>query len=123
MSDSATVPFDGEVVEEAAGSHDIAEEGLWEALAAVQELADRHVGVDGLVYEWRGSFRDDPLLARTPDEWRLVVETRVWRDFADRCGLDRTTLRAVMAVHAAHVDERHDADELPLGDPLVLARP
>lgn len=123
MRDSPTVPFDERIVVEAAASHDLSAAELWDALQAVQALADRHVGVDGLVYEWRGSFPDDPVVDRTPDEWRLVVETRVWRDFADRCDLDRATLRAVMAVHAAHVDQLLDADELPLGDPLVLARP
>lgn len=123
MSDSSSTPFDDGVVAEAAATHDLPVSDLRDALEGVQELADRHIGVDGLVYDWRGSFREDPLVDRTADEWRLVVETGVWRDFADRCDLDRATLRAVMAVHAAHVDARIDADELPLGDPMVLARP
>jgi hypothetical protein len=123
MTGDVPLPFDDALVEEHAVQHDLALADLREALRAVQATAGRHVGVDGLVYEWRGAFAEDPLVARSPEVWELVVETRVWRDFAERCDLDRRSLRAVMAVHAAHVEASHDPADLPLGDPMVLARP
>ena len=66
MSEDVPLPFDDALVEEHAVQHDLAPADLREALRAVQATADRHVGVDGLVYEWRGAFAEDPLVARSP---------------------------------------------------------
>jgi len=117
-------PFDRELIVAVAGEFDLPPARLVAHLVAVQDLADHHDGVDGLVYEWRTTPGDDPLFGRTPDRWELVVDARVWRDFADRLDLDDGGLRAVMAVHDRQL-RRFAADRedtIGIGEPMVLAR-
>ncbi|MFC7154890.1 hypothetical protein ACFQPA_05400 [Halomarina halobia] len=124
MPDALDGAFDAAVVARIADAEDLSVDALWDGLRAVQDAAARHVGIDGLVYEWRTAFREDPLVARTPEAYALLVEPRVWDDFADRCGFDDRIRGAVMAVHDAQVrrDVAARDDELLGGEPLLLAR-
>jgi len=120
----APAPFDPELVVAVAEEFDLPPAGLVAGLIAVQELADRHAGVDGLVYEWRTTPGGDPLYGRTPDRWELVVDAAVWRDFADQLDIDESRLRAAMAVHERQL-RRFAADRqerIGIGEPMVLAR-
>lgn len=120
-----TLAFDGALLGAVAERHDTDPGALSAALETLQEAAERHIGVDGLVYDWRNAFPEDPVLERRPDAYELVVEPRVWREFGERCGFEEATLRAVMAVHAGQVqrnaEERGDGP-LPMGEPILLVR-
>ena len=120
-----TLAFDGAVLESAADRHATDSEALAAVLETLQAAAERHIGVDGLVYDWRNAFPEDPVLERRPDAYELVVDPRVWREFGERCGFEDDTLRAVMAVHAEQV--KHNAEQrgdgpLPVGEPMLLVR-
>jgi len=115
--------FDSEVVAAVATEYDLSVADLEEALRDLQELVAGHAevgGVDGLVYEWRRSYRRDPLVERTPDRYYLAVEGRVWADFDDRLGFDETLGGAVREGHARTV--RAAVDDPERGVPLVLVR-
>jgi hypothetical protein len=117
--------FDADLLERVADDRPVSRGALADALERLQTTAERHIGVDGLVYDWRHAFENDPVLARHPDAYELVVEPRVWRDFADRCGFDEDALRAVMAVHARQVRRNAEARgeaPLPMGEPMLLVR-
>lgn len=117
-------PFAPELVAGVADEFDLPSARLVAHLVAVQDLAEHHDGVDGLVYEWRTTPGGDPLFGRTPDRWELVVDARVWRDFADRLDIGEESLRAVMAVHERQFRRfAADREERPgIGEPMVLAR-
>ncbi|PSQ01857.1 hypothetical protein BRC94_02595 [Halobacteriales archaeon QS_5_70_17] len=113
-------PFPPETVERVAAERGRAAPSLADAVRGVQAVAERYVGVDGLVYEWRSTFPTDPLVARTETAYVLRVDPDVWADFGEHAGLGEDALAGVRAVHAA-VAEGYDADAA--GEPLVLARP
>lgn len=113
------------MIEAAAERHDVDSDALSAALETLQEAAERHIGVDGLVYDWRNAFPEDPVLERRPDAYELVVDPRVWREFGERCGFEDSTLRAVVAVHADQVQrnaEQRGDGPLPMGEPMLLVR-
>lgn len=117
--------FDADLLEEVADERPVSRGELVDALERLQATAERHIGVDGLVYDWRNAFETDPVLARRPAAYELMVEPRVWRDFADRCGFAEDTLQAVMAVHAGQVRRNAEARgeaPLPMGEPMLLVR-
>ena len=120
-----TLAFDGDVVGAVAEDHGVERGALVAALERLQTAAEHHIGVDGLVYDWRNAFPEDPVLERRPDAYELVVEPRVWREFGDRCGFEEATLRAVMAVHAdqlqRNAEQRGDGPP-PMGEPMLLVR-
>jgi hypothetical protein len=116
-------PFDGDVLAAVA-----AETGFdADALAALVERHGEYVrgyeavgGVDGLVYEWRQSFFEDPLDAQDPETYYLAVPRRVWADFGERMDLSDAELDALRAVH----DRQFRAERgEPEGEALVLAKP
>lgn len=120
--------FDDETIAAVAAEHDVAPAALRAALRDHQSLVREHRGVggvDGLVYEWRTSFREDPLLGRDGAAYLLAVEERVWADFAERMDCPAATLAAVRAVHARHVAARvgDEGDRPPSvtdREPMVL---
>lgn len=118
--DSLPAPVPDETVERVAADRGIATASLADAVRGVQAAAERYVGVDGLVYEWRTSFPTDPLVARTDAAYVLRVDPDVWADFADHADIEDGALAAVKAVHAAVADEYGDGGGT--GEPLVLAR-
>lgn len=95
-------PFDPDALSAVATEFDRPVSDLRELLERHQRRVRAHVevgGVDGLVYEWRQSFRTDPLVERRGDAYYLAVPVRVWADFADRLGYADGERRAVEAVH------------------------
>lgn len=115
--------FDSEVVSAVADEYDLPVADLEDALTELQNLVAGHAevgGVDGLVYEWRRSYRRDPLVERTPDRYYLAVDGRVWTDFDDRLDLDGGLGNAVREVHARTL--RQATDDPERGVPIVFDR-
>ncbi|WP_435181968.1 hypothetical protein [Halorussus sp. AFM4] len=83
--------------------------------AFVRDLPD--VGVDGLVYEYRTQFHQDPLVTQDATAYYLSVRGHVWDEFADRMGLSDEELAELREAHAeqfaAHVGE-------PAGDEAMI---
>jgi hypothetical protein len=73
-------------------------------------------GVEDLVYEWRTRYRD-PLLARRPEAYYLMLPPDVWEEFDTVLEYDDPVLQALRAVHTRRthrdLDERSTS---PLGD-------
>ena len=90
--------------------------------AAVAEYPG--VTVDGLVYEWRQAFADDPLVERTPTAWVLRVPERVWGDVTDRAGVRDDLKPALRALHGTETPEGVEDEEPADADrvTLVLSR-
>ncbi|NIB99462.1 hypothetical protein [Halobacterium sp. R2-5] len=111
-------PFDDETVAHVAAGSGVATEALREAAEDVQATIGDYPGltVDGLVYEWRQAFRDDPLVERRPDAWVLSVPERVWVDVCERAEISEETAAALAALYATEVEGERD------GVPLVLLR-
>lgn len=115
--------FDPDLVEAAAEKHGLPVADVEAALDDVQGLVAGHRevgGVDGLVYEWRTTYRRDPLVERTPARYYLAVEHRVWEDFERRLGLPEAVADAVRAVHARAFRAATAPPEH--GVPMVLER-
>jgi hypothetical protein len=97
--------------------------------AALRRLVERHQryvhdleavgGVDGLVYEWRQSPFEDPLVEQDATVYYLAVPGRVWRDFGERMGLGADDLAALRAVHDR---QYRDAVGDPDAEPLILSK-
>ena len=117
-------PFGRDAVRDIAEVYGVDERALADAAASVQAAVGNYPGasVDGLVYEWRQAFADDPLVERTPTRWVLLVPERVWRDLCERGGV-RDDLRPVLAaLHASASVEERTSEEDDERVPLVLAR-
>jgi hypothetical protein len=79
-----------------------------------RELVARHqqgvrdldgVTVDGLVYEYRTQFHQDPLVTQDETAYFLSVRGHVWEEFGDRMGLDDGELERLKEIH----DEQFEA--------------
>ena len=121
-----TGPFERDTVDRVASTFGVSESELASAAGSVQVAVDDYPGttVDGLVYEWRQAFREDPLVERTPARWVLRVPERVWNDLCNRAGV-RDSLRAPLAsLHAtaADSDETAAVDDDVERVTLVLGR-
>jgi len=119
-------PFEDETVSRVADTLGVRESSLAEGARSMQAAVADYPGVsvDGLVYEWRQAFADDPLVERTPTAWVLRVPERVWRDVTDRAGVRDDVKPALRALHGTETpdgveeDEPDDADRVT----LVLSR-
>ncbi len=111
------LPFDDQTVARVAADNDVTEAALREAAASVQAMLADYPGrsIDGLVYEWRQAFRDDPLVERRPDAWILRVPERVWADVRERAGVPDDVEDALVALYATEADGED-------GVALVIAR-
>jgi len=111
-------PFDDETISRVAADSGVATETLREAAEDVQATIGDYPGltVDGLVYEWRQAFRDDPLVDRRPDAWVLSVPERVWVDVYERADIGEETAAALAALYATEIEGERE------GVPLVLLR-
>lgn len=96
-------PFERDTVSRVASTVGVREADLAEAAASLQAAVDDYPGrtVDGLVYEWRQAFREDPLVERTQSRWVLRVPERVWRDLCERAGVRDDLRSALTALHGA----------------------
>ncbi|MCD2204480.1 hypothetical protein [Halobacterium sp. KA-6] len=112
------LPFDDETVARVAADSGVTETALRDAAESVQATLADYPGrsVDGLVYEWRQAFRDDPLVERRPDAWILRVPERVWVDVRERADVPDDVQNALVALYATETDETED------GVALVIAR-
>jgi hypothetical protein len=80
-------------------------------------------GVDGLVYEWRTTFHEDPLVETTDRAYYLDPGERTWGDFADRLDLSDETRATVRAVHRQAFVAAVDAGTAErAAAPMVLTR-
>ena len=119
-------PFDDQTVSRVADTLGVREADLAESARSVQAAISDYPGVsvDGLVYEWRQAFADDPLVERTPTAWVLRVPERVWRDVTNRAGVRDDVEPALRALHGTETPddveetEPEDADRMT----LVLSR-
>jgi hypothetical protein len=111
------LPFDDQTVARVAADSDVTEVELREAAESVQATLADYPGrsVDGLVYEWRQAFRDDPLVERRPDAWLLRVPERVWTDVRGRADVSHDVEDALVALYATETDGED-------GVALVIAR-
>jgi len=128
--------FDRDIIQAVAEETGCASPTVDTALVALQQYVSGYEavgGVDGLVYEWRQSFREDPLVERTAHAYYLIVPAAVWSDVADRLDLEAVALESIMAVHARQFLRAHpqalEADptdtelETQSRAPLILVQP
>ncbi|MCD2199430.1 hypothetical protein LPA44_05900 [Halobacterium sp. KA-4] len=110
--------FDDETVARVASDSGVPEPALREAVESVQATLDDFPSrsVDGLVYEWRQAFRDDPLVERRPDTWILRVPERVWVDIRERADVPDDLVDALVSLYETEADATED------GVALVIAR-
>lgn len=64
------------------------------------------LSVDGLVYEYRTQFHEDPLVDQTGTAYYLSVRSHVWAEFAERLGVGDDELARLKAIHAERFRER-----------------
>jgi hypothetical protein len=92
-------------------------------------LAERHqqgvrnldsVTVDGLVYEYRTQFHQDPLVTQDGTAYYLSVRGHVWDEFADQLDLSNDELANLKEIHAEQfaASVGGEADQ----DALILAK-
>lgn len=101
-------PFAVVDVAAVAATHGVSAEVVREGLAAHQRLARRHRDVDGLVFEYRVEFREQPVLARGDGAYYLAVPPRVWPEFAARLDVGEAVVAAVKAVHERAATDHRD---------------
>jgi len=106
-------PFDDQTVTRVADTLGVRQSVLAEAAESVQAAVAEYPGVsvDGLVYEWRQAFADDPLVERTPTTWVLRVPEHVWRDVTDRAGVRDDVAPALRALHGTETPDGVEASE------------
>jgi hypothetical protein len=106
-------PFDDRTVSQVADTLGVREADLAESVRSVQTAIDDYPGVsvDGLVYEWRQAFADDPVAERTPTAWVLRVPERVWQDVTNRAGVRDDVEPALRALHGTETPEGVEDDE------------
>ncbi|GAA0265927.1 hypothetical protein [Halobacterium noricense] len=112
------LPFDDETVARVAADSGVTEAKLREAATSVQATLADYPGrsIDGLVYEWRQAFRDDPLVERRPDAWILRVPERVWVDVRERADVPDDVEDTLTTLYATETDGKAD------GVVMVIAR-
>lgn len=119
-------PFDDQTVSRVAATLGVRESVLAESARSVQAAISDYPGVsvDGLIYEWRQAFADDPVVERMPTAWVLRVPERVWNDVTNRAGVRDDVEPALRALHGTETPE--DVKEDEPGDAervtLVLSR-
>ena len=118
-------PFDDRTVSRVADTLGVSERDLTASVRDVQAAIADYPGVtvDGLVYEWRQAFAEDPLAERTPTTWVLRVPERVWWDVTNRAGVRDDVEPALRALHGtatpADIENDETADDRVT---LVLSR-
>lgn len=120
-------PFDADILASVAGSHDVTEHQLREALKTLHAHVESFSGVEELVHDWRKGLPYDPLVTRTAETYYLVFLPTVWEEFAEQLDWKETTLEAVRAVHerqARRAARRrgNTVDPYEGAAPLVISR-
>ncbi|NHN49719.1 hypothetical protein G9464_19295 [Halostella sp. JP-L12] len=116
--------FDDDSVASAAASTDRSPEELRDLVERHQAGMRDNPGIDGLVYEWRKTLREDPLLFADGDAYYVALPRRIWRQFATAHGLSDEEFEALLAVHDDAVRDaaagREDADLGKLDDDVAM---
>jgi hypothetical protein len=113
--------FDSGGIEAVARDRGLAPEAVRDLIRDHQLAVRRLPGVDDLVYEWRRTFPQDPLVDRRADAYYLALPRHVWPEFGT--GLSDGELRALRAAHERQFGTEFGVDELAARDPMVLTRP
>lgn len=94
-------PFDAETVSTVAAASGCSPTRLATLVVDHQALVGRYTSVSGWVYELRGAFPTDPLVARTATAHYLLVAPSVWAEFAAALDVDPDggAARALREVH------------------------
>lgn len=114
--------FDDAIVADVAHERDLDPSALRALVRRHQEAVRSLPGADGLVYEWRKAFADDPLLERRPDAYFLALPGHVWPEFASTLDADGEALAALRDVHERLV-RRELGDVLDDREAMLLVRP
>jgi broad specificity phosphatase PhoE len=102
MSDDTPL-FADDTVESAAADAGVAP-GELRALIERHQTGMRELpGIDELVYEWRKTLREDPLLFADTEAYYVAVARRIWRQFADAHDMTDAEFEALLSVHDAAV--------------------
>ncbi|QIB72789.1 hypothetical protein G3I44_05540 [Halogeometricum borinquense] len=117
--------FDGDVIARVAREMSIEEATLREAIAEHQRGVRSLPGVEDIVYEWRRTLPQEPLIARRTDAYFLVVNPAVWQEFIDALGLSENESDALRTVHDVQLIESVGEDAVPADgrEAIVLTRP
>ncbi|WP_135819608.1 hypothetical protein [Halostella litorea] len=127
MSDSPAF-FADERVRSAAADAGVDADDLRALLSRHQEGMSDLPGVDGLVYEWRTTLREDPLAFADGEAYYVALPRRIWRQFADHHDMSDAEFEAVLSVHeatarAAAPDDGGDGPaSLDDGHPMALLK-
>jgi hypothetical protein len=117
--------FDEDVLRRAATETGFDLTALRSLIRRQQEMVRELPGVEDIVYEWRRTLPRSPLVERRPDAYYLVVEARIWAEYAEALSLSPAELDALRAVHRAQLVTTVGADAVAGDDrePFVLTRP
>ena len=115
-------PFEDRVIAAVAEEYDVSTATLRALVRRHQELVRRLPGVDDIVYEWRRSFPNDPVVERRPDVYFLSVPATVWPEYVSALALDDNEAALLCAVHEAQFEA--SVGGMPSGDrnAMVLTR-
>ena len=116
--------FDDDGVASAAAGTDRLPAELCDLIERHQAGMRDNPGIDGLVYEWRKTLREDPLLFADADAYYVALPRRIWRQFADAHDLTDDEFEALLSVHDDAVRtaaaDREDADLGKLDDDCAM---
>jgi hypothetical protein len=102
MSDDSPLFADGTVASAAADA-DMTPDELGTLIERHQAGMRESPGIDELVYEWRKTLREDPLLFADTEAYYVAVARRIWRQFADAHDMTDAEFEALVSVHDATV--------------------
>lgn len=91
--------FDDEAVADAAADADVPAADLHDLIETHQARMRELPGIDELVYEWRKTLREDPLLYSGERAYYVALPRRIWRQFADAYDLNDAEFEALLSVH------------------------
>ncbi|MGM0592624.1 MAG: hypothetical protein ACQETI_13560 [Halobacteriota archaeon] len=121
MDPEFSATFD-EPIETVARDHQVDQTELRTLVARHQDLVADLPGVEDIVYEWRKTLPRNPLVERRRAAYYLLVDERIWREYARALSFEGEELTAVEAVHRLTL-RRVAADRLDDDrKPMVLLR-
>lgn len=121
MTRDPLAAFDDDVVAAVAAERDLSAASLSELIERHQRLVRELPGVEDVVYEWRKTLPDDPLVERREAAYYLAVAPAVWAEYGEALDADAADLDALRAVHDRQL---RSAGDPPEGDreAIVLTR-
>ena len=104
MARDPLAAFDEAVLEAVAQEFDERVETVDALVRRHQALVRRLPGVDDVVYEWRTTFPNDPVVERRPDAYYLSLPASVWPEYVAALSLSETESAVLRAVHRRQFD-------------------